>query len=89
MPTMQEVQCSTILYTAASAEIGIVVRTDNPIKARAALYRLRNLLNDPELASLSIRVSPEDSEKQLWILSNKNTLGVALNPQESTQLCPK
>lgn len=89
MPTMQEVQCSTILYAAASAEIGIVVRTDNPIKARAALYRLRNLLNDPELASLSIRVSPEDSEKQLWILSNKNTLGVALNPQESTQLCPK
>jgi len=85
MPSVQELQCANILYQATQAEIGIVVRTDNAAKARAALYRFRNSLNDPQLASLSIRVSPDDSEKQLWILSNRSCVALDLSPAENSE----
>ena len=79
MPTAMEAQCSAILYAAASAAVGIRVRTDDPVKARTALYKFRNLVNDPELASLSVRVSPLNPEKEIWILSNRNATSVNLD----------
>jgi hypothetical protein len=78
MPSFQETHCLTVLYAGASAAIGLVLRTDDPAKARAALYHARNMLNDPELASLTIRVSPDDSEHELWLLSNRNAVSVDL-----------
>jgi hypothetical protein len=78
MSNMLDIQCATVLYAAAAAQVGIVVRTDNVIRARAALYRSRNALSDPELAAISIRVSPDDSEHELWILSNKDAVSVDL-----------
>jgi hypothetical protein len=86
MPSFLELQCANILYQAAQAEIGLIIRTDNVIKARAALYRFRNSLNDPELAKLSIRVSPDDSEHQLWLLSNKNVVSLDLTKTEESEL---
>lgn len=65
-----EMQCVTILQAAASAEYGIVLKTNDPAKARATLYRVRKDLGDTELAKLMIRVSPDDSEGELWIIRN-------------------
>ena len=63
-----EVQCSIILTEAASATFGLVVKTNDPYKARAMLYRVRKELGDTELAGLHIRVSPDDSEGAIWII---------------------
>ena len=71
MPTPTEISCFAVLQAAASAPLGIIVRTNNPVKARASLYKCRNMLNDPTLAALSIRVSPDNSEAELWLLSNR------------------
>jgi hypothetical protein len=72
MPTAQEVQCLTVLYGAATAELGLVVRTNDPVKARAALYHARNAVGDAELKDLTIRVSPDDTEGAIWIIRKKN-----------------
>lgn len=68
MPTPLEQQCFTILTAAASASVGIVVHTNNPFKARAALSRAKRELGDTEMVPLTIRVSPDDSEHELWVL---------------------
>jgi hypothetical protein len=68
MATALEVQCATILYAAKDAELGLIIKTNNPYKARASLYKARRDLGDVELAKLQIRVSPDDSEGELWIL---------------------
>ena len=81
MPTPLEVSCASVLYAAASSTFGIVVRTNDPTKARAAIYRFRNTLSDPELASLSIRVSPENSEGAIWILNGKRD-GLTVSMEE-------
>jgi hypothetical protein len=70
-PTMLDIQCIAILTTAASSSLGLVLRTSDAAKARAALYNARKLLSDPSLASLSVRVSPNDSEHELWLLTNR------------------
>jgi hypothetical protein len=63
-----ELQCSVILNAAISATFGLVVRTNDPYKARAMLYRVRKELGDTELAGLHIRVSPDDTEGSLWVI---------------------
>ena len=67
-----DTQCLTILQAAASAEIGLCIKTNDPYKARASLYRFRKDLGDHELKQLQIRVSPNDSEGELWIIRNVN-----------------
>lgn len=78
MPSPLEIQCSTILYAAISAEFGLVIKTNNPYKARASLYKVRRDLGDTELAALQIRVSPNDSEGEIWLLRQKVTPSVNL-----------
>ncbi len=68
MLTAQQLQCHTILTAAASAGIGLVIKTNNPAKARQAIYNFRTQFPDPTFADLMIRVSPDDSETELWIL---------------------
>jgi hypothetical protein len=48
--------------------MGLVVRTNDPVKARASLYHTRKLLGDTALSTLQIRVSPNDSEHEIWVL---------------------
>lgn len=66
--TPLEIQCHTILLAASTAEFGLVVKTNDPYRARASLYGFRTKLGDPELATLQIRVSPNDSEQEIWII---------------------
>lgn len=63
-----DMQCHTVLLAAASAEVGLVLRTNDPYRARASLYRFRNAIGDAELRGLQIRVSPDDSEHEIWII---------------------
>ena len=70
MLTPQEMQCTTVLYAALSTPHGLVLLTNNPAKARAALYTARKTLGDPELARLTIRVAPNNVEKSLWLIHN-------------------
>ena len=63
-----EVQCAIILAEAASATFGLVVKTNDPYKARAMLYRVRKEVGDVEWQGLHIRVSPDNSEGAIWII---------------------
>jgi hypothetical protein len=68
-----------ILNAALTSALGIVVRTNDAAKARATLYRVRKLLGDVELGQLQIRVSPDDSEHELWII-RKTEVGPTFDP---------
>ena len=68
MPSLLDIQCSAIFAAACSADIGIVVRTDAPLRARQALYKFRQAVADPAYADIHIRVSPNDPEGEIWIM---------------------
>lgn len=68
MTTTLELQALTILEAALETEHGLVLRTNEPLRARATLYRFRKDSHNPELNALSIRFSPDDPEHELWIL---------------------
>lgn len=68
MPTPQEVQCLAVLQAAASAQIGIVLRTDNPTRTRQVIYNFRRTWGAPEFADIHIRASPIDPDGALWLL---------------------
>lgn len=70
--TALELQCAAILKAASEAEVGIVVHTNDPAKARATLYATRKLFGDSEFKNLTIRVSPDDTEHELWIIRNSS-----------------
>jgi hypothetical protein len=63
-----ETQCAMILNEAKSTAHGLVVRTSDAYRARATFYRVRRMVGDIELSKLQIRVSPDDSEHELWII---------------------
>jgi hypothetical protein len=65
-----EIQCLTVLQAAAASSIGLCVKTNDPYRARASLYRFRKEFGDPQLSGLQIRVSPTDSEGEIWIIRN-------------------
>lgn len=75
MPTLVELQCNAILTAAASADIGICVTTDNVNRARQCLYRFRKELGDPTFENLQIRVSPNNTEREIWIIRKDATVG--------------
>jgi hypothetical protein len=54
------------LYDALASELGIVVRSNDPVKLRERLYPLRK--SEPEFADLSFVLSPTNPETDLWIL---------------------
>lgn len=85
MPTNLELQCAQVLHSAASADLGIVLRTNNPTKARASLYNTRKMLSDPVLDNLHIRVSPNDSENEIWIIKRNITQGFNIGGNEVAQ----
>ena len=60
-----------ILYKALRAEIGIVVRTNDPERLRQKLYAARK--EDEDLASLRITISRTSPENELWIVKNNGT----------------
>lgn len=75
VPSPVELMCATVLYAAARSALGTSIIVNDPYKARASLYKIRNDLNDPELASLMIRLAPrsvpDDGRERLWILTNR------------------
>lgn len=52
----------SMLYSALAAEFGLIVRTDDPKRARQRLYEARAACGDPSLARLQFRFSPENSD---------------------------
>lgn len=69
-----ELQCVAILRAALDEEYGIAVHTNDPFRARATLYRVRQLTADTEFAHLTIRVSPDNTENEIWIVRNTSRL---------------
>jgi hypothetical protein len=68
MLTPLETQCATILAEALTSTYGLVLRTSNPVRARAALYQTRKKLGDAALDALQVRVSPDDAECEIWLI---------------------
>lgn len=62
-----------LLYDAARAEFGLVVRTNDPERLRMKLYPLRK--RDPELQILSLRISPTSPSSELWIMKKEQASG--------------
>jgi len=54
------------LYDALASELGIVLRSNDPVKLRERLYPLRK--SEPEFTNLSFVLSPTNPETDLWII---------------------
>lgn len=55
-----------LLYDAIHSEYGVVVETPDPVELRTRLYPLRK--DRPELACLSLVISPTNPTGELWIV---------------------
>lgn len=75
-----EVQCAQILNSALNSTYGLVVRTSSAAKARATFYRTRSILGDATFQDIQIRVSPDDSECELWLIRKSMLPLFDLNP---------
>jgi hypothetical protein len=71
MPSAQEMQCYAVLQAALESDIGIAVRTNNPTKARQAIYNFRKELGDTIYEDIQIRVSPDNTENELWLIRRR------------------
>ena len=78
MATPQEAQCLAVLQAAATAQVGICLRTSNPMRARQALYNFRRAFGSPEFADIHIRASPTDPDGALWLLRRNEAAVVTL-----------
>lgn len=54
------------LYDALATKLGIILRSDDPVRLRARLYKLRGA--EPEFADLSFIISPVKPDTDLWII---------------------
>ena len=72
MQTEILLQCLAILSAAATSQHGIVVRTDDPHRARQMLYRAKKDVGDTTLDQFQIRVSPDDSEREIWLVRRQS-----------------
>ena len=79
MPNAIDLRCITLLDAGASSELGIVIKTNDPMKARANLYRVRKELANPEWIPLTIRVSPNEPENEIWLIRNASSIGLDLS----------
>lgn len=77
-----DMQCLTVLEAARDSDIGLCIKTNDPYKARASLYKFRKDLGDVTLTSLQIRVSPNNSENEIWILKPNLGATVAVNSMD-------
>lgn len=75
MTTALDLQCATIWQAVATSDLGLVITTNDPAKARASLYRFRNSIGDTELTPFTIRVSPNAPTAELWIIRQEKTTG--------------
>lgn len=60
----------TLWYEALGSPLGIIIETDDPVKARARLYAFRKEANDPDLEQISILPSPTNPS-HLWLIKRK------------------
>ena len=67
----QHDQLIAILHAALAEPIGLVLATDDPTRARAALYRARMTENNPDLADLQIRMWPYEEGDLIICHSSK------------------
>lgn len=57
-----------LLYAALSSPHGLVVRGDSFVKMSRGAYATRARANDPALKELSFQRSPDDPEREMWIV---------------------
>ena len=60
-------------YEALAAEFGIVIATSDPEALRQRLYKARRESGDPDLDSLSVRISPLLPNEEIWIVNDKKS----------------
>ena len=60
-----------ILYNALEKELGLIVETDDPRRLQQKLYAERRKLADSKLNALSISISRENPDSQVWIYRNE------------------
>jgi len=77
--TLLELGARQILNAAIQAEVGITVRIDVPqdstmttpsLRAKQVLYRFSK--EDADFKDLQIRLSPDDPDKELWIINKRH-----------------
>ena len=55
-------------YDALRSPLGLVLETNDTERLRSELYKVRTAADDPQLAALSILVSPANPTGELWIV---------------------
>lgn len=55
-------------YDALNHPLGLWVQTDNKEKLCALLYSVRRALADPALNRVTIKTSPRDPKREVWLV---------------------
>jgi len=68
MKTETSLVILNLLSSVLDTPYGIVVYTNDAHRARAEIYRVRKLIANPRFYEIQIRVSPDDSEHEIWLI---------------------
>lgn len=70
IPPNGPIPLDALWYAALGQPLGIWLRLrGDPARVKSLLYAARRRLNDPSLAHLEIRTSPQDPRGTLWIIN--------------------
>ena len=88
MPTALELTAYNALRAAAEAEVGVVIRAEQPpssermiavaLRAKQVLYRFRKEFGEARFLALQIRLSPDDPDNELWLIKAALSLDPSL-----------
>ena len=68
MISASDQQIAELLYQVLQTPIGLLISTNDPVRAKSKLYALRAKLADPELKRVQIRASPWPDQGQLVLI---------------------
>jgi hypothetical protein len=60
-------------YSALASDRGVILRTNDPERAKQRLYAARREAKDPDLDGIAICTSPTAPESELWLVKKKDS----------------
>ena len=78
--------CDAIFRAALSSRLGYIVHTNNAFRCRKILYSYRDEIRDPSFAQIQIKISPDDTEYDLWLLNTGDQTAPAITSNGEAEI---
>ena len=78
--------CDDLFTRAVESVSGIIVATNSTERAQSMLTRYRKELGNPDYAKIGIRLSPDDPDRELWLIKIDDDAGADADADASANV---